>query len=624
MFTFVRSNYNLSPTQVLQLSVFPISFQTESFQIWTSESLENDSNHYKQYYISKEDKATTYFVSFESIEGFVSIDVHPLENINLTLSYLLFILEKEIVSKDFVIYRPEKVIKTKELEIVLKEESEGYRIAIHRPVFIPEKQVFGINISYRFRRKLEVPFNRRIQILSLSITQDGKKNIAHYQNKWDIIQWCYRNILSKISVTNFSIGDSCVQLNQKMLKNKVYVFGDNKESNSQYLGLINYKPYEKVNREFNFIFVFKDGDNALANLLYLGLIGKEHPNSFAGMEKVFDVKFNKSLVTKYILTDNIDNDIRNLIQLSSKDTFIIFVVDDQTSDSTDRYYKCKLQFTLHGIPTQFIDITTIKNSYSMRFSIASIALQIFCKMGGKPWVVKPEVPDSIIIGLGTSYLRSESGIVKHIAYSILFDSSGLFKKIEILANTSHFEDYISSLAESLNKVFGEIDTTKYSRVVIHTPYRISIKDLDILKSVIFAHKSNLGFEVLKINTHNDIMGFAKSNSMIPYESTLVPLSKQRFLVWFEGLQYGKDFVNKFIPEPVLIERLYLEGQDHLIGEAIIQDAINLSGANWRGFNSKLEPVSILYSKIFAKFCQEFSQYPEFDLKNLANNFPWFL
>ena len=55
----------------------------------------------------------------------------------------------------------------------------------------------------------------------------------------------------------------------------------------------------------------------------------------------------------------------------------------------------------------------------------------------------------------------------------------------------------------------------------------------------------------------------------------------------------------------------------------LQDAINLSGANWRGFNAKTLPVSVYYAKLIAEYIREFDRlgFPEINIENLS---PWFL
>ena len=57
----------------------------------------------------------------------------------------------------------------------------------------------------------------------------------------------------------------------------------------------------------------------------------------------------------------------------------------------------------------------------------------------------------------------------------------------------------------------------------------------------------------------------------------------------------------------------------------LQDIINLSGANWRGFNAKHEPVSTLYPELIAKFAGKFDQYGlNLKIGNSAIEKVWFI
>ena len=120
------------------------------------------------------------------------------------------------------------------------------------------------------------------------------------------------------------------------------------------------------------------------------------------------------------------------------------------------------------------------------------------------------------------------------------------------------------------------------------------------------------------------MSFDSSfNSLVPLESTKVELSKKNYLVWFEGQQYGQFTIRHRIGSPV---RVFVDYPKNITHEQIIdylQDAINLSGANWRGFNAKSIPVSLLYAQLISHFISKFDKYnlDNIDIENLT---PWFL
>ena len=102
------------------------------------------------------------------------------------------------------------------------------------------------------------------------------------------------------------------------------------------------------------------------------------------------------------------------------------------------------------------------------------------------------------------------------------------------------------------------------------------------------------------------------------------LAKSEFLVWFEGLQYGGRTVNKLLSNPVHVRFIYpFEEISRDRQRAYLQDAINLSGANWRGFNAKSLPVSVYYAQLIARYLKEFRNLglPAPDVNTLT---PWFL
>jgi hypothetical protein len=128
---------------------------------------------------------------------------------------------------------------------------------------------------------------------------------------------------------------------------------------------------------------------------------------------------------------------------------------------------------------------------------------------------------------------------------------------------------------------------------------------------------------MKFNDRNKYFGYSlNNNSFIPYESSLIELSKDEYLVWFEGLQYNAT-VPKRIERPLHVQFLYPHDLSQEGKLKYLQDAVNLSGANWRGFNAKSVPVSIYYAKLVAGFVKEFRDLglEEIDWEGLT---PWFL
>ena len=134
--------------------------------------------------------------------------------------------------------------------------------------------------------------------------------------------------------------------------------------------------------------------------------------------------------------------------------------------------------------------------------------------------------------------------------------------------------------------------------------------------------------VLVINPKNDFFGFDySSNALVPVESTFIKLSHDEYLGWFEGLQFNNPKVNKRFGNPLLIKFWFFSNKqyanDIAYKERLLQDCINLSGANWRGFKAKQLPVSVFYCQRIAEFIGKFQEYnlSHIDINNLK---PWFL
>ena len=112
--------------------------------------------------------------------------------------------------------------------------------------------------------------------------------------------------------------------------------------------------------------------------------------------------------------------------------------------------------------------------------------------------------------------------------------------------------------------------------------------------------------------------------MVPYESSFIVIGENEYLVWLEVSQYHNKRIQKRFGGPTHIEVSYSSVELSLSDKkSYLQDTINLSGANWRGFNSKSVPVSIYYCQIISKFLNEFDSL-NMDNINIRNLKPWFI
>ena len=296
-------------------------------------------------------------------------------------------------------------------------------------------------------------------------------------------------------------------------------------------------------------------------------------------------------------------------------------------EKNEAYWVLKHAFLTRGMPIQVVASETVADRNKLKWSTSGIALQIFAKAGGTPWRVVPATDRCLIVGVGQAHkVLPEGGIERFFAYSVLTDSTGAFQEIRMLGTGRDEKSYINAFHDSLRQIFEDY-ADRFSSFVVHSTFSIRKRELESIATVLGAREAADGdghFVSMKFNDRNSFFGFASGhNSRVPYESTIVSLSHSDYLVWFEGLQYGQSALQKMVGGPLHVRYAYPDRIGESEKRMFLQDAINLSGANWRGFNAKSLPVSVYYAQIIAKYLKEFEAHGlrQPDVNNIV---PWFL
>jgi len=602
----------------------------------------------KGYYIRNiiinptDEKSTKVAIVFDSRVGFTKKNVSQDFDINLTKQFLFFGLNKQLEIKER--FKTNKY-KFKRIYLTLNEHKEGTETIWLEPYFLSIRNSYGLLIDYKFfvnedyKKTISGSVDKRILQLSGTLNSSGKANKESYIFKREKINTFLKKIYPFFSEFTFNstflTSDRLVELNSFLLAPKIYQFENGKENKSLYYGLKNNSPLQKPPSETNFIFVFKQSDRDIAINLLRGLRGESFPQQFAGIEKLFKMPFsNDKIKGKKVDEINVEilEEIVSEIKNNQVNTVPIILTNSKNSNEDERlYYTIKHIFTSNNIACQVVTKDLLNNSYTLKYSLSGIGLQVFAKSGGKPWKVKPAINDCLIIGIGSknkvTYIPSGGKkIEKYLTYSVLTDSSGIFKEIQVLSEDEHEDNYYKKLVTKLKSIIRVAINEGNKNIVVHTPYKISRDKVwdkifkDIPKNVIIS--------VVIINDYHKYFGFDfTKNSLVPYESSCLAISEFEYLVWFEGLQFNNSAFTKPIGSPIYINFWYSNNLDNLkqpdFRRKLLQDCINLSGANWRGFKAKQLPVSIFYCQRIAEFLTKFEEY-DFDNIQIDNLKPWFL
>jgi hypothetical protein len=190
-------------------------------------------------------------------------------------------------------------------------------------------------------------------------------------------------------------------------------------------------------------------------------------------------------------------------------------------------------------------------------------------------------------------------------------------------------DYLKSFKANLKDILISYKDD-FDSFVVHATFSIRRSELEAIKALLSEIPASEGkdkeFAALKFNDQNNFFGYSKvANSKVPFESTVVRLSSSDYLVWFDGLNQRNPTVARCPERPVHIQVLF-PTTTHVSDDTLnryLQDAVNIAGANWRGFNARSMPISVYYAKLIADYYGHFQELGLADIE-LQDIIPWFL
>jgi hypothetical protein len=510
-------------------------------------------------------------------------------------------------------------------------------------------RAYGLQVRGRFgflcKFSLQVPRTStmpRRRLLELSLThKNGRTNEDFYLDQNQKIELFLRRYFGQIGRLTLHDG-SVVDLESKLsvipsftLDRRTYVFRDGREGKSQFFGLRDYGPYKSVDPNSRLVFVFAKDDRERSQHLFRALRGDVY-TTFPGMDSMFDAAINRENVSGIEVTGFTNSELQVTCETLKKQypserivPVALVPFSKHTGDKeTARYNAAKHAFINHDLASQFIDRQRMQDRNALKWSVSNIGLAIFAKMGGIPWRVKPSTNRCLVVGIGQAHRIVNRRVERYIAYSVLTDSTGGYESIKVLGNAPSEDQYLAALRTNLKQVLIS-HTDHYDSFVIHVTFNMKRREIDAIQALLTelkgAEGANHEFVAIKFNDKNDFFGFSTDhNSRVPYEGTVAPLSKREYLMWFSGLGRDDSKVPKKPERPVHLRILYPETQ---LPEAdlkrLLQDAMNIAGANWRGFTAKSMPISVYYAKIIADYYAHFREagLPDVDFETVS---PWFL
>lgn len=296
---------------------------------------------------------------------------------------------------------------------------------------------------------------------------------------------------------------------------------------------------------------------------------------------------------------------------------IVNEAQEKLSPSNSPYYVCKAKFIGNGIPTQDIQIETIRQNLNA-FTMTNIALNSYAKLGGTAWTIEKEdkLKDELVIGIGSTL--SENGqFVLGIAQVFHNDGRYMTGDCSPLSSFANYAENLENhLFKTLQPLVEEMSKTGTFRLIFHlfksASEEYEIKAINGLKERL----ANYNFEFALVHLaygHNFRLYYNDGNSEIK-QGTYIQLSKHSALLHFVSksdlpLKIDLDKRSTFTSLFYIAKQVYW-----------------FSHLSHRSYMPSKRTVTIMYPSLMAKMTEELKKVEGWDYERLkaVSDKLWFI
>lgn len=432
------------------------------------------------------------------------------------------------------------------------------------------------------------------------------------------------------------------------------------------IGLSNFGPYDSINFDIKTPNVL-----CLCNRTNRGSFSKFLSNLKDGDSQ--SRYFKKGLLKKYDLQDVIFNiielqslgieDYVNAISNYDENKPHLAIIEiparyRKLEDINNPYYRIKAKLLTLEIPVQFVT-TEIINRHN-EYILNSIALQIYAKLGGTPWVLPSQksVDREIVIGIGHSWIRknqyvgSEQNRVVGITTFLSSDGQYLLgDKVKDVSFDNYFDELLKSLKVSIQRVsteqgWGDGETV---RLIFHIFKPIKSVEFDVVSELVQQFDQyKIKFAFVTISRYHPFKLFDKNQQgisrygstsvkgrFVPNRGSNVFLDSETCIVQMFGaneLKTSKQGVSP--PMQIRIRKPEGKQNDDKLNDMlfydlsyIVQQIFSFTYLSWRSFLPGDEPATMKYSNLISRLLGKMRNMPGWDADSLNYGLKrkkWFL
>ncbi|MGH3853188.1 MAG: Piwi domain-containing protein [Pseudonocardiaceae bacterium] len=306
------------------------------------------------------------------------------------------------------------------------------------------------------------------------------------------------------------------------------------------------------------------------------------------------------------------------------DLALVLVPRTEHFETLTPYYEAKAAFANLGVPTQMVTSDLLSDERQFGWSVANIALASFAKLGGVPWTVEaPATEQDLVIGVGCCELGSEGQRRRSFGYAVSFISNGVYHQTWSFTPTADSGTYKLRLRDAVQGALSEDLDTPPRRLVIHLAKNTGPREIDAVNDAIAQSGVSVPVAYLRLDDSSmwDLAD-TSNQTFIPAKGTVTRLGDRRALLQSEGEN------NLGPPDgPLLIaldRRSTVEPEDF---DDLVAQAFRLAHANWRGFNARSKPATLVYGEQLASLVGHLADVKTWNPDHLRSELktrPWFL
>jgi len=318
------------------------------------------------------------------------------------------------------------------------------------------------------------------------------------------------------------------------------------------------------------------------------------------------------------------------------------------------YFIAKSTFMSQGVPVQALQIEKIRDERGRPWILNNIALAIYAKIDGIPWVLTstPGMTHELIFGIGSSEIQTQrlGATERFVGITTVFSGDGNYLLYNLTKEVK-YENYQNALLHSLKECMDEV-RARYGwqkgdkvRLIFHQTFKKfrkveaeavkqfvdSITDFNVEYAFVHISRSHpwkvfdkQSKGVPSWEKENERLTQKVKGEYVPQRGYYLPLGPQAALLTLTGPYQLKTSLQG-CPEPILISvhsESTFSSQEYLVNQIY-----KLTFMSWRSFFPSTMPVTIEYSDFIAHFMGHLREVPGWNPDALSTKLResrWFL